>query len=298
MNIKKGKCGIVVLNYNSHDLTVELANKLCSFSAIDEICVVDNASNDDFSRDFNETKIEYIKNELNLGYNAGNNVGLRYLINEKGCEYVIIANPDVIFENDTVVKIKETFVKDENIALVSTKRYGAENSEIHQYFDFPTVKESLRKCFFLTRFGKEKINNENQNYQIDHAKNGIRYVDAVPGAFFALKSKFLIENNFLYEGIFLYGEELFTGRDAMILGYKAAIINSATYIHNHKRTKLSNGKMFWYDRVSLRKYYKKYKIISPLQLLALDCSIVLGSVEYNVAQKIWKLIKKGGVSDD
>lgn len=292
MNLKNGTCGIVVLNYNSHDLTVELVNKLCDFTAVDEICVVDNASNDDFTDDFKGTKVKYIKNEQNLGYNAGNNVGLRYLINEKGCEYVIIANPDVIFENDAVVKIKETFANDADIALVSTKRYGAENSEIHQYFDFPTLKKSIRNCFFITRLGREKVNNEDQNYQIDNAKNGIRYVDAVPGAFFALRSKFLLENNFLYEGIFLYGEELFTGRDAMILGYKAAIINSAVYIHNHKRSKLSNGKMFWYDRVSLRKYYKKYKILSPFQLFALDCSIVLGSAEYNIAQKIWKLIKK------
>lgn len=293
MDIVKGKCGVVILNYNSHDLTVELAKQVSEFPAIDEICVVDNASRDNFDDDFSEDKIHYIKNSSNLGYNSGNNVGLRYLVNEKGCEYVIIANPDVIFDNETIEKIKQTFENDPKLALVSTKRYGADNTQIHQYFDFPTLRKSIKNCFFLTRIGREKIHNEDQNYQIDHAKDGIRYVDAVPGAFFALRSEFLIKNNFLYEGIFLYGEELFTGRDAYNLGYKAAIINGTSYIHNHKRSKFSNIKMFWYDRVSLRKYYKRYKLLNIGQLVVLDCSIAIGSLEYNIAQKVWKLVKRG-----
>ena len=292
MNIKKGTAGVVILNYNSHDLTVELANTLLGYSAIDKICVVDNASKDNFDNEFLDEKIHYIKNESNLGYNSGNNVGLRYLIQEKGCEFVFIANPDVFFLNDTIACIKETFENNSDLALISTKRYGADNSQIHQYFDFPTFKKSIKNCFFLTRLGKERIINEDQNYQIDHAKNGMRYVDAVPGAFFGLRSDFLIKNNYLYEGIFLYGEELFTGRDALNLGYKAAIINSSSYIHNHKRSKFANSKMFWYDRVSLRKYYKRYKLLSAGQLALLDISILFGTVEYNIAQKIWRLVKK------
>ena len=198
----------------------------------------------------------------------------------------------MIFENNTITEIRNAFESDSSIALISTKRYGAENTQIHQYFDFPTLRKSIKNCFFLTRLGKEKIINEDQNYQIDHAKNGIRYVDAVPGAFFGLRSEFLIKNNYLFEGIFLYGEELFTGRDANNLGYKAAIINTSCYIHNHKRSKFSNSKMFWYDRVSLRKYYKKYKLLKPWQLLLFDTCVLLGTAEYNIAQKLWKIIKK------
>ena len=37
---------------------------------------------------------------------------------------------------------------------------------------------------------------------------GPAYVDAVPGAFFGIKSEFLLKNGFIYEGIFLYGEEI------------------------------------------------------------------------------------------
>jgi len=293
MNEKKqNKCGIVILNYNSHDLTVNLARKIEKFESVDDICVVDNCSSDSFENDFTSCKIHYIKNTRNAGYNAGNNIGLRYLINEKDCDYVYIANPDVIFENDAIEQTRDVFISDKSIALISTKRFGAESSIIHQYFNFPTLKKSISSCFILTRLGKESTNNEIQNYQIDNAVNGIRYVDAVPGAFFGIRSSFLQENNFLYEGIFLYGEELFVGRQAFNLGYKAAIINFSVYIHDHHRTYFSNSKMFWRDRVSLRKYYKFFHLLSITQLIALDFAIVFGTLEYNVASFLWRIIKK------
>lgn len=283
-------CGVVVLNYNSHDLTVKLVETLISFDSINYICVVDNCSKDNFDGDFKHSKVHYIKNTYNAGYNAGNNIGLKYLVKEKGCKYLFIANPDVIFTNDTIIEICKTFEKYPEVALISTKRYGADNAMIHQYFNFPTLRNSICNCFFLTRMGKEKLNNEIQNYQIDNAKEGIRFVDAVPGAFFALRAVFLTKNNYLYEGIFLYGEELFIGRQAYELGFKSAIINSTSYIHNHVRSKFSNSKMFWYDRVSLRKYYKKFKLLSLHELLFLDIAIVLGTIEYRLASSIWYLL--------
>ena len=52
-----GKVGIVILNYNSFKLTVELVNALIKMPAIDEICVVDNNSNDNFEGIFSNNKV-------------------------------------------------------------------------------------------------------------------------------------------------------------------------------------------------------------------------------------------------
>ena len=64
------KSGMVILNYNSHDMTVKLANRLANYDAVDHICVVDNCSKDNFDKDFNNEKIHYIKNTKNGVYNA------------------------------------------------------------------------------------------------------------------------------------------------------------------------------------------------------------------------------------
>ncbi len=63
---KNYSSGIVILNYNSHNLTVRLANRLVEYSNVDHICVVDNCSSDIFDEDFDDIKINYIKNLKNL----------------------------------------------------------------------------------------------------------------------------------------------------------------------------------------------------------------------------------------
>ena len=287
------KCGMVILNYNSHDLTVSLANRLAGYDAVDYICVVDNCSKDNFDNDFSNPKITYIKNTVNSGYNSGNNVGLKFLVEQCGCEYVFISNPDVEFTNDTVKNMCEAFENDKNLVLVSTKRYGANGECIHQYFNFPTLQSSIRKCFFLTRKNFERNNNKKQSEEIDRASNGITYVDAVPGAFFGIRSSFLQEIGFLYEGIFLYGEELFIGRQAYNKKKKAGVISNGEYYHNHVQGRFgkSNRKMFWYDRKSLIKYFEYFGLLNKFDIIKLKIAVILGTGEYNLLSWVYRLIK-------
>ena len=41
------KVGVVILNYNSWEMSANLAKKMASFSVIDEVVIVDNSSTDD-----------------------------------------------------------------------------------------------------------------------------------------------------------------------------------------------------------------------------------------------------------
>lgn len=286
----ESKCGVVILNYNSHDLTVALANKIATFQSVDEICVVDNCSKDNFDNDFYNEKIFYIKNDVNSGYSAGNNVGLRYLIEKKHCKYVYIANPDTIFGDSAISKIEETFEEYPDIAIVSTKRFGHNNTAIHQYFEFPKIGNSIRSCFFITRRKIERTKLCEQNKKVDES-NGIIFVDAVPGAFFGIRSEFLIKNNYLFEGIFLYGEEIILGHQALNLGYKSAIINTSSYVHDHKQLRFNNRKMFWRDRMSLKIYYQMFEHLTIWQWFLLNTAIILGTFEYNCEYILYNLFK-------
>lgn len=293
VNNKNIRNGVVILNYNSHELTVALAKQLSKYDSIYRICVVDNNSKDDFNNDFDDLKIHYIKNSENLGYNSGNNVGLRYLVNECDCEYVYIANPDVDFENSAISEMSEAMRKDPNLVITSTKRYGVKGEPIHQYFDFPNYKSSIKRCFFLTRRNIVKDTHFKQNEEIDNA-NTVYYVNAIPGAFYGMKSSFLKEINFLYEGIFLYGEEIFLGRQAHDRGYKAGIINTSCYYHNHIQNRFSdsNRKMFFRDRISLIKYYEHFNLLKRHQIWLLKWSVYMGTAEYNLLFYLLRLLKK------
>lgn len=284
------KVGIVILNYNSHDLTVTLAEKTAMMNAVDKICVVDNCSRDSFEGVFTNPKIHYIKNTKNAGYAAGNNIGLRYLVDQESCDVVFISNPDVYFEEKAIKDMVETINQNPEIAIISTKRYGPGNTSMHQYHKFPSFKKSFFNNFFLLSKLNKIESNEEQLRRVEEADKYL-LVDAVPGAFFGMRSSMLKEIGFLFEGTFLYCEEIILARQAKELGYKAVVINSSSHIHNHHIAHFSNKKMFKQDRKSLLVYYKKFNLLSPLQIILLKAGIKVGYLEYAVAYCIYNFIK-------
>ena len=61
----KIKYAIIILNYNSFDLTRKLSNNCLDMSSIDKVIIVDNASSDNFDeyvKSVNSDKLVYIKN--------------------------------------------------------------------------------------------------------------------------------------------------------------------------------------------------------------------------------------------
>lgn len=287
---KKSSCGVVILNYNSHDLTKCLAEKVAAMHSVDEVCVVDNCSRDNFEGDFTHPKIHYIKNKVNSGYSAGNNVGLRYLVEEKECEYVFIANPDVIFENDTIEAMLLALERDGKLALVSTKHVGFNGATVHQYYEFPRYWQSVFNGFAIFRRRYER-NRKKRQAILCSEPNDVVKVDAVPGCFFGIRAEFLKKNNYLYEGIFMYGEEIVLGWQAQVLGYHAEIATSASFIHNHPHSPLQDPKMFERDRMSLKLYFEKCEKIGLIKGIILSCSIFLGLQEYKVAYYLNKIRK-------
>lgn len=101
------KVNIVVLNYNGKDI---LKKYLSSLFRLDypnfEVVVVDNDSTDgslemarqDFSR------ATFIKNEQNLGFSAGNNIGIKYSL-EKMAKFVLLLNSSIEVEKNLLTKL-------------------------------------------------------------------------------------------------------------------------------------------------------------------------------------------------
>ena len=94
---------IVVLQYNHSDRTLTCLESLkgLSYAPLD-IVVVDNGSdiehykNVDYWIKFNKAKnITLLANTTNLGYSAGNNVGIQYAL-DHGADYVLVLNNDVV----------------------------------------------------------------------------------------------------------------------------------------------------------------------------------------------------------
>lgn len=104
---------IITINYNSSENTIKLLESLKNQTdKYFEIIVVDNNSDDvgklmDYKT--TETNIVYIKNDRNLGFSGGSNIGIRRALNPPaggGADWVFLLNNDTWVENDFISRLK------------------------------------------------------------------------------------------------------------------------------------------------------------------------------------------------
>lgn len=87
-----------------------------------EIILIDNGSTDGSAfRLKNEfPEIIVLRNEANLGFAEGNNIGIRFAL-QRGAEYVVLLNNDTIVESNFLIPLLELADKDPTIGVQSGK---------------------------------------------------------------------------------------------------------------------------------------------------------------------------------
>ena len=93
--------GVVVVNFRTPDLTLACAESLRGLDYPNcKLLVVDNASGDDSAAKFAAalTAEELLVAPSNGGYTAGNNLGVAEML-RRGCEYILVLNPDTVVVN-------------------------------------------------------------------------------------------------------------------------------------------------------------------------------------------------------
>lgn len=173
---------IIVLNFNGKNhLEYSLPSILenSKGSGI-KIILVDNASTDDsieYAAQYSNLHI--IKNEKNLGYAGGNNVGIRYAL-DQGCEYIILVNNDVLVSRWWIV---------EPVAYMDDhKEFG-----ILGYHVYGDVERVSKEVFY-------KAVADFVEFECNITKN-------VPGMALLIRAKVLKHIGLFDEVMFMYGEE-------------------------------------------------------------------------------------------
>lgn len=265
---------IVILNYNSSGDTIKCVNQLLSFQDNFHIIIVDNKSTDNslevLKEQLDNNQVTIIENGVNNGYNAGNNVGMRYAIESLNCKYIGIMNPDIIIPN------KEIFYEAIN-ALNSNDLYaliGASTLDINGNFD-----PNCSGWDILSPLGivyNHILSHKKKNTTFKTINEDLVEVDCVVGCFFIIKSSIVEEIGYFDENVFLYNEENLLGNDLKRRGYKELVLRNYYYYHNHKNTpnssltfkqKVYKTKPGYESRKYLcKKYYPKYTL--PLLWIA------------------------------
>lgn len=227
------KIAIIILNYNSSCDCHKCIGYLKQQQDVElEIVVVDNCSCNEDRKAVEmlckEQGCTFIANNENKGYNAGNNIGLRYAA-EKGYEFALIANPDMEFPQDQyLATLLAKMIEEENIVVCSSDIIGGDG--IHQS---PMNKDgNWRSSFGWIKeiFGK-KIKSDAYDF-IDNCSES-HYCHKVSGCCFMIKISFLKDINFFDEKVFLYCEEAILSRQVEIAGKRMYYLATAQAVHRH-----------------------------------------------------------------
>ena len=120
---------IIVLNWNGRDLTLDCLRSLAAVTTPHvRIILVDNASTDgssDAVRQHYGARVTLIENAQNLGFAAGNNVGIRRALDD-GADFILLLNNDTVVAPDFVEHLHKPMLSSPDIGITAPKIYYAE----------------------------------------------------------------------------------------------------------------------------------------------------------------------------
>lgn len=226
--MKLEKMGIVVLNYNNYQVTIDCVEYILKQTIEVPIVVVDNGSKNDSleiltKRFSNKKQVFVCSSEENIGFSRGNNIGIKFLRDLK-CENILLINSDVFLKDKEFISSLEKIQIPDNVGVVGTAIFNqmgtnqnpasGKNGYINLYIlllnllrlkmgisshgIFSSVRKKIvvKTSVASTDIEKKKISNQildSQHY--------------LHGSAFILTSKFFENFDGLYNRTFLYFEE-------------------------------------------------------------------------------------------
>ncbi|HDR72334.1 MAG TPA: glycosyltransferase family 2 protein, partial [Methanoculleus sp.] len=114
-----------------------------------------------------DRKLRIIKNEKNYGCSEGNNIGMRFALNDLNADYILLLNNDVVVDREFLGEMVAVAERDEYIGFVGPKAYFYHDKGVIQYTGGGTV--DLRRGVSPCIARNERDNgNYNRNYEVDY----------------------------------------------------------------------------------------------------------------------------------
>lgn len=223
------KIFIVILNYNGKDvikncLTSVFKNDYPNF----EVVVVDNNSSDGSFETAKTgfSKATFIKNGENLGYSAGNNVGIRFAL-ERMADYVLLLNNDTEVEKDFLTKLADVAEKNEKNGIVSPVIFNGHTRQV--WFSGGEIS-------WLTMKAVHTQKTLDKNYY----ETGF-----ATGCAMLVRTAVFKEVGLLDEDYFLYWEDADFSWRAKKAGFKIIVVAGSWVYHFEKSKAKLKQKTYW-----------------------------------------------------
>lgn len=140
---------VIILNFNGERFLENCLSSLLNTNYSNfEVILVDNGSTDSSLKIVKESfgtdsRVRIVKNEINLGFSGGNNVGFKY---SKG-DYIAFLNNDTIVDRDWLAYLVDAMQNDASIGLAQSMISGINGEKIQTagwlFSDYLVLKYAL-----------------------------------------------------------------------------------------------------------------------------------------------------------
>lgn len=234
----KDEVVILVLNYNSADLTMKHTDLMISSGISCRFVIADNhSSGTDYERLLlhygASEQVDVIRTERNSGYAAGNNFGIEYIIRSyPAAGYVAVMNPDFYIDAQEALDFMKSYLSEHpGIAAVSCKilKNGRESSTTWRFPDF-------RHLVFGNSMAGNLLGITANDFYSEHSydEDGWAAADVLSGCFFMMDLRKAARADFFDPDTFLYYEETILAERLKKAGFTCAVTDRYTGYHNHQ----------------------------------------------------------------
>jgi GT2 family glycosyltransferase len=220
------KVSIIILNFNSFQDTIECVKSIEKIDYVNyEVIIIDNNSKDGSYETLRRHFPQHIliKSDMNLGYANGNNIGIKYAL-DNNADYICVLNNDVEVESDFLTFIIEKMERDDEIGIAGPC--------ICEYYDKDTIQAMGANINLFTGLAQAKY----KGYSYGNMKKEAIEVDYLGGACFVARARVIKKIGAIPENYFLFFEETEFCLRAKQNGFKLLCLRDSRVYHKRSAT--------------------------------------------------------------
>ena len=217
---------ILILNWNNFDDTSECIDSVLAMDYSEFfVILLDNGSTDDSVSRIKDkySSIEVVENGANMGFAAGNNVGIKKAI-DKGADYVFILNNDIVVDKMCLNNMINVAEKDIKTGISAPKVYYHDRKEIINSMGTKIDWSMLRP--YLGFCKKRDIGQFNK----------IKDAEILVGCALLIKKELISRIGIFDENFFMIHEDADLCFRSLEAGFKNMVIPEAVVYHKASTT--------------------------------------------------------------
>lgn len=233
--------------------------------------IIDNSPTNVLEKLFTDSRIEYIFNNVNIGYGSGHNIAIKKAIDQS--KYHLVLNPDIYFEEGILKKIISFMNETKGVGLLMPKVCDLDGSIRRIRRLLPTPINVFGKLLPSSAWLKRK----ESEYRTEFIDYGLACsAPFLSGCFMFFRTSELIKVGNFDEQYFMYFEDADLSR-RFYARSKTIYYPEVSIVHLANRESSRNVKLFYIHLKSAVQYFNKWGWLNDNERVFINYDIKNGN---------------------